>query len=70
VIRKPTPIATWSEEVLNAIDDTVGLVVMSQVHWADGYLFDIKAITTKIHHHGGLMVLMARKVLVHFHFQS
>ena len=57
VIRRPSPIDTWSEEVLNAIDDTVGLVVMSQVHWADGYLFDIKSITTKIHHHGGLMVL-------------
>ena len=57
VIKRPSPIDTWSENVLNAIDDSVGLVVMSQVHWADGYLFDLKSITTKIHHHGGLIVL-------------
>ena len=57
VIKRPSPIDNWSKDVLHAIDDSVGLVVMSQVHWADGYLFDIQSITEKIHHHGGLMVL-------------
>jgi len=57
IIKRPSPISTWSEEVIAAIDDTVGLVAMSHVHWADGYLFDLASITQKIHHHGGLMVV-------------
>jgi len=56
-IRRPNPISTWSQDVMDAIDDRVALIVMSHVHWADGYLFDIQAITTKIHQHGGLIVI-------------
>jgi len=57
VIKKPTPITSWSDDLLNAIDDQVGLVAMSHVHWIDGYLFDLVAITQKVHHHGGLIVI-------------
>ncbi|WP_428236121.1 aminotransferase class V-fold PLP-dependent enzyme [Gracilimonas sp.] len=34
----------WNKKVLNAINDRTKLVAMGNIHWADGTLFDLKAI--------------------------
>ena len=35
---------TWSDHVLEAIDANTAAVAIAQVHWADGTLFDLRAI--------------------------
>ncbi len=39
--------ALWNENILNAITKKTAVVAMSHVHWADGTLFDLKAIRAK-----------------------
>lgn len=47
----------WNEAVLNAITPETKLVTIEQVHWADGTLFDLKAIRLKSRAVGALMVV-------------
>ncbi|WP_082994774.1 aminotransferase class V-fold PLP-dependent enzyme [Aquimarina megaterium] len=39
--------ALWNENILNAITKKTAVVAMPHVHWADGTLFDLKAIRAK-----------------------
>ncbi|WP_109851243.1 aminotransferase class V-fold PLP-dependent enzyme [Aquimarina sp. AU58] len=39
--------ALWNQNILNAITRKTAVVAMSHVHWADGTLFDLKAIRAK-----------------------
>jgi len=47
----------WNESILNAINDNTKLVALSHVHWADGTLFDLKAIRRRTKEVGALMVI-------------
>lgn len=38
---------TWSQNILDNIDEHTAVVAMAQIHWADGTLFDLKAIRKK-----------------------
>lgn len=38
---------TWNEKILNAINEKTAVVAIAHVHWADGTLFDLKAIREK-----------------------
>jgi selenocysteine lyase/cysteine desulfurase len=38
----------WNEHILEAINDDTLLVALANVHWADGTLFDLKAIGEKV----------------------
>ncbi|MFT7121544.1 MAG: selenocysteine lyase/cysteine desulfurase [Neolewinella sp.] len=38
---------TWSDRVLEAIDDNTAVVAIAHVHWADGTLFDLEAIRSR-----------------------
>ncbi|MEM7059385.1 MAG: kynureninase [Pseudomonadota bacterium] len=44
------------ESVLAAIDDTVALVMLTQVDYRTGRLHDMAAITAAAHHHGALVM--------------
>ncbi len=39
--------ALWNQNILNAITKKTAVVAMPHVHWADGTLFDLKAIRAK-----------------------
>ncbi|GGX12442.1 aminotransferase class V-fold PLP-dependent enzyme [Aquimarina muelleri] len=39
--------AKWNQNILNAISKKTAVVAMCNVHWADGTLFDLKAIRAK-----------------------
>lgn len=39
--------ALWNQNILNAITKKTAVVAMSHVHWADGTLFNLKAIRAK-----------------------
>lgn len=47
----------WNESILNAINSNTGLVAISHVHWADGTLFDLKAIRKKTKEVGALLII-------------
>ncbi len=47
----------WNEAILNAIDDRTAMVAIGQVHWADGTLFDLKAIRRRATEAGAWLVI-------------
>ena len=49
--------AQWNERLLDAIDDTTGLVAVAPVHWADGTRFDLEAIGERARAVGAVFVV-------------
>ncbi|GGZ86622.1 aminotransferase class V-fold PLP-dependent enzyme [Algibacter mikhailovii] len=51
VVEKPTdPIAcgkVWNAQILNLITEKTAVVTMGNIHWADGTIFNLKAISQK-----------------------
>ena len=47
----------WNKAVLDAIHEKTKVVSLPQVHWADGTLFDLKAIRKKAHSEGALLIV-------------
>ena len=47
----------WNEHVLEAINENTGMVAISHVHWADGTLFDLKAIRKRTKEVGALLII-------------
>ncbi len=48
---------TWNEKILEAIDNQTRVVALGHVHWADGTLFDLKAIRKHTTAVGALLVI-------------
>lgn len=47
----------WNENILAAIDANTKVVAMAHVHWADGTLYDLKAIRKKTREVGALLII-------------
>ena len=47
----------WNAEILDAIDSSTAVVAMPHVHWMDGTIFDIGAVSKKVHEQGGRLVI-------------
>lgn len=47
----------WNQVILDTISDKTALVAISHVHWADGTLFDLKAIRVKTKLHNALLII-------------
>ena len=47
----------WNEGILKAITNKTAVVAMCHVHWADGTLFDLKAIRKKTLQHNALLII-------------
>ena len=47
----------WNERILEAIDNRTRVVALGHVHWADGTLFDLKAIRKRSQEAGALLVI-------------
>ncbi|MCR9102069.1 MAG: aminotransferase class V-fold PLP-dependent enzyme [bacterium] len=47
----------WNAAILDAIDERTAMVAMGQVHWADGTLFDLKAIRKRATEAGAWLVI-------------
>jgi selenocysteine lyase/cysteine desulfurase len=47
----------WNENILTAINSKTALIAMPNVHWADGTLFDLKAIRKKTTIHDALLII-------------
>lgn len=49
--------ADWNQRILDSINTNTKVVSMSQVHWADGTLYDLVAIQERIKSVGGYLIL-------------
>ncbi|MEL6944474.1 MAG: aminotransferase class V-fold PLP-dependent enzyme, partial [Bacteroidota bacterium] len=47
----------WNEEILASINEQTAVVTISHAHWADGTLFDLKAIRAKTKEVGALLII-------------
>lgn len=47
----------WNQHLLDSINSETRVVAMSHVHWADGTLFQLKAIREKLDKVGGLLII-------------
>ena len=47
----------WNNRILQAIDNQTVAVSMGHVHWADGTLFDLEAISKKCKLHNALLII-------------
>lgn len=50
-------IKSWNDQILAAIDENVTAVCIGHVHWADGSLFDLKAIREKTLQHNAKLII-------------
>ncbi len=50
-------VALWTEQILASINNRTKVAAMGHVHWTDGALFDLKAISEKIHGVGGFLII-------------
>ncbi len=46
-----------SISLLEAIDEQTAIVCIPQVHWSDGSIIDLRAISQKVHQYGGYLVV-------------
>jgi selenocysteine lyase/cysteine desulfurase len=54
---------TWTEAVLAAIDERVGIVSVPNVHWTDGGLVDLERVAARTHAAGARLVVDASQSL-------
>lgn len=47
----------WNEQILAAISDRTRVVTIGNIHWADGTLFQLEAISKRVKEHGGLLII-------------
>ncbi len=47
----------WNLNILDTINETTGIVAISHTHWADGTLFNLKAIRKKTNEVGALLII-------------
>ncbi|EDP69983.1 Aminotransferase, class V [Flavobacteriales bacterium ALC-1] len=57
VIEAPDTVKQWNEDILNAIHEKTALVAMGNIHWSNGSLFNLKAISVKAKSHNSLLVI-------------
>ena len=58
----------WNQSILDAITTKTTLVAISPAHWADGTIFDLKAIRAKTKIHNALLIIDAAQSLGAFPF--
>ena len=47
----------WNTTILNAITNKTAVVAMGNIHWSNGSLFDLKAISKKTKQHKALLII-------------
>ena len=56
-INQPDNSEDWNTHVLNAISEKTALVAIGHIHWANGHIFDLKAIRNKTKKHKALFII-------------
>ncbi|TCK64771.1 selenocysteine lyase/cysteine desulfurase [Winogradskyella wandonensis] len=56
-IPQPENIEDWNSALLNQINPKTALVAIGHIHWANGYIFDLKAIRARTKQNNALFVI-------------
>jgi len=56
-VSRPDDGRTWSEAIIDHIDENTSAVAMGHVHWADGYKFNLASIAQAARQHGALVII-------------
>jgi selenocysteine lyase/cysteine desulfurase len=57
IVKQPKTSADWNAAILKAISKKTAVVAMAQIHWANGIIFDLKAIRKKTKQHHSLLII-------------
>jgi len=57
VTISPVKNQQWDTTILNAITNKTAVIAMGNVHWSNGDLFNLKAISTKAKQHKALLII-------------
>ena len=57
IVSRPNTGESWSQRILENISAETAMVAIGNVHWADGTLFDLKAIRSATRERDALMVI-------------
>ena len=47
----------WTEKIIDAINTRTKVVALPHVHWSEGIIFNLKAISQKVHTVGGYLII-------------
>ena len=56
-VKQPENTKDWNQNIINAINNKTALVAIGQIHWANGVVFDLKAIRKKTTANDALLVI-------------
>jgi selenocysteine lyase/cysteine desulfurase len=56
-IKQTETIEDWNTKIIEAISDKTAVVAIAHIHWANGFIFDLKAIRKKTKQHHALLIL-------------
>ncbi|ARV08418.1 aminotransferase class V [Winogradskyella sp. PC-19] len=56
-VKQPETAEDWNTEILKAINKKTALVAIGHLHWANGIVFDLKAIREKTKQNNALLVI-------------
>ena len=56
-VKRPENKANWNTHILEAITDKTAVVTIAHIHWANGFIFDLKAIREKTKQHNALLII-------------
>ena len=54
---------TWNQNILDAINSKTALVAIAPLHWADGTLFNLRALREKTSKHNALLIIDGAQAL-------
>lgn len=57
VIEAPETVKQWNDDILSAINEKTALVAMGNIHWSNGSLFNLKAISVKAKTNNSLLII-------------
>ena len=67
-VSRPRSSANWSEAIIDSINANTAVVSMGHVHWADGHVFDLEAVSAKVRSVGSLLVIDGTQSIGAMHF--
>ncbi|WP_034044791.1 aminotransferase class V-fold PLP-dependent enzyme [Wocania ichthyoenteri] len=50
-------VKNWNQNILEAITENTAVIAMGNIHWSNGSLFDLKAISKKAKQHHALLII-------------
>ncbi|NJB85842.1 selenocysteine lyase/cysteine desulfurase [Lewinella marina] len=62
-VARPNDGSSWSDRVLEAIDENTAAVAIAQLHWSDGTLFDLAALRERTNDVGAWLIIDATQSL-------